>query len=180
MNAGGGEGGVGGVDGMGEIDSAGEVFDDEGFEAEGCGSEGGEADAEVVGEAGEEEAGEATLAQIAGETGGGTLIVFGEGGVTVDVFAEAFAQDEFGVGDGEAGVEVGAEGALDAVVGPECLRAVGGFDGGLDTIWKGLKAVGAGEGDMVAGVPVLGEDDVGEAGGEGVDAGEDGIAAGDG
>ncbi len=110
-----------------------------------------EADAEVVGDAGEEEASEAAFAKIAGEAGGGLLIVFGEGGVAVDVFAEALAEDELGVGDGEIGMELGAASALDAVVGPECLRAVEGLDGGLDTMWKGMKAVGAGEGDVVAG-----------------------------
>ncbi len=46
--------------------------------------------------------------------------------------------------------------------------------------WERVKAVGAGEGDVVAGMPVLGEDDVVEAGGEGVDAGDDGVAVGDG
>ena len=123
---------------------------------------------------------EVAFAEIAGEAGGGGAVVFGEGGVAVDVLAEAFAENELGVGDGEAGVEVGAGGALDAVVGPEVLRAVGGFDGGLDTVWEWLLAVGAGEGDVVARVPVLGEDDVVEAGGEGVDAGDEGVAAGDG
>jgi hypothetical protein len=44
---------------------------------------------------------------------------------------------------------------------------------------EGLLAVGAGEGDVAAGVPVLGEDDVVELRGEGVDAGEDGVAVSD-
>jgi hypothetical protein len=132
------------------------------------GGQGGEADAEVVGEAGEEEAGEAPFVEIASEAGGGRAVVFGEGGVAVDVVAEALAEDELGVGDGKARVEFGAAGALDAVVGPEGLGAVGGVDG----VGKGLLAgVGAGEGDVAAGVPVLGEDDVVEAGGERVDAG---------
>ena len=79
------------------------------------------------------------------------------------------------MGDGEIGVEIGAVGALDAVVGPEGLGAVGGFDGVGKRV---LAGVGAGEGDVVAGVPVLGEDDMVEAGGEGVDAGDDGVAVG--
>jgi hypothetical protein len=138
---------VGGVDGAGapaagwKVDGVGEVFEDEGFEAEAGGREGGEADAEVVGEAGEEETREAALAEIAGEAGGGCAVVFGEGGIAVDVFAKAFAEDELGVGDGEIGVEFGTESALDAVVGPEVLGAVGGLDG----VGKGVKAVGAGE-----------------------------------
>jgi len=161
---------------VGQVDGAGEVFEDEGFEAEAGGGEGGEADAEVVSDAGEEEAGEAAFAKIAGEAGGGDAIVFGEGGVAVDVLAEALAEDELGVRDGEVGMEVGAAGTLNAVVGPEGLGAVGGLDG----VGKWVKAVGAGEGDVVRGMPVLGEDDLVEAGGEGVDAGEEGVAVRDG
>jgi len=153
-----------------------QVFDNDGFKAEAGGGEGGEADTEVVGYASEEEAGEASLAKIACQAGGSSLIVFGEGGIAVDVLAEAFAEDEFSVGEREIGMEVSAAGALNAVVGPEHLRTVGGFD----SVGKGMKAVGAGEGDVVERVPVLGEDDVVEAGGEGVDAGEDGVAVGDG
>ena len=176
MNACGGKGGVGGVDGVGQVDGAGEVFDDEGFEAEGRGGESGETDAEVVGDAGEEEAGEATGLEIGCQACGGGAIVFGEGGVAVYIALTAFSQNELGVGDGEVGVEFGAGGALDAVVGPEVLGAVGSLDG----VGKRVKAVGAGEGDVVGGVPVLGEDHMVEAGGEGVDAGEDEVTAGDG
>ena len=105
------------------------------------------------------------------------MIVFGEGGVAVDVGAEAFAEDELGVGDVEVGVELGAGGALDAVVGPEVLGAVGGFDG----VGEGLLAgVGAGEGDVVGGCQSWVRRTWVEAGGEGVDAGDDGVAAGDG
>ena len=61
---------VGGVDGAGapaagwKVDGVGEVFEDEGFEAEAGGREGGEADAEVVGEAAEEEAPQAAFASV--------------------------------------------------------------------------------------------------------------------
>ncbi|WP_433969435.1 hypothetical protein [Tunturiibacter gelidiferens] len=44
--------------------------------------------------------------------------------------------------------------------GPECLRAVGGLD---DPVGLGVRmscGVGGGEGDVLGGVPVLGEDDV--------------------
>ncbi len=68
-------------------------------------------------------------------------------------------------------------GALNAVVGPERLRAVGGFN----RVGEGVLAgVGAGEGDVVAGVPVLGEDGVVEARSKRVDTGEDGIGVRDG
>ena len=45
---------------------------------------------------------------------------------------------------------------------------------------KWFFAVGGGEGDVLGGVPVLGEDDVVEFFGEGVDEGDDGVAVGDG
>jgi hypothetical protein len=146
------------------------------LEAEGGAVDGGEADAEVVGKAAEEEAGEIALAEVAGEAGGGGVVVLEEGGVAVDVAAEAFAEDEFGLGDLEAGVELGAGGALDAVVGPEVLGAVGSLDG----VEGELAGMGAGEGDVAEGVPVLSEDDVGKAGGDSVDSREDGVAVGEG
>ena len=69
------------------------------------------------------------LAEIAGEAGGGGVVVFEEGGVAVDVAAEAFAEDEFGVGDMERRVEGCAFGVLDDVIGPEGLGAVVDLDG---------------------------------------------------
>lgn len=139
------------------------------------GGEGRVADAEVIGQAGEEEAGEASLAEVVGEAGRGLLVVFEKGGVAVDVAAEALAKDQFGVRKVEAGVDLGTGSALDAVVGPEVLGAVRSLDG----VGEREKAVGAGEGDMAAGVPVLGEEYVVEARGEGVDPGDDGVAAWD-
>ncbi len=112
--------------GRGEIDGAGEVLEDEGLEAEAGGGGGGVADAEVEGEADEEEARELTLAEVGREAGGCDAIVLEEGGVAVDAGAEAFAEEEFGVGQVEIGVESGAGGALQAVIRPESLRAVGG------------------------------------------------------
>ena len=138
------------------------------LEAEGGAVDGGVADAEVVGEAAEEEALEAAFAEVSGEAGRGEVVVFEEGGVAVDVAAEAFAQDEFGVRDVERGVEGSAGSVLEAVFGPEGLRAVGDLDGfeGLLAGWRG------GEGDVLGGVPVLGEDDVIELFGEGIDDGD--------
>ncbi len=159
-------------DGVGEIDGAGGVFEDDGFEAEGVAVDGGVADAEVVGEAAEEEAGEVVLVEIVGEAGGGEAIIFEEGGVGVYVLAEAFAEDVCGGGDVEVGMEVCAGGVLEAVIGPESLRAVGGLDG---LVWLGA-GVGGGEGDVVGGMPVLGKDRMREAGSEGVDEGDDGVA----
>lgn len=73
-------------------------------------------------------------------------------------------------------MELSAGRALEAVVGPEGLFAVGSVEG----VGEGIEVVRAGEGNVVGGVPVLGEDDVVEAGGECVDAGDNLVAAGDG
>jgi len=86
------------------------------------------------------------------------------------------AEDEFGLGELEGGVEFSTLAALDAVDGPEGLRAVGE----IDLLVGFVAGVGGGERGMVEGVPVLGEDDVVEDGSEAVDGGEDGIAIGDG
>ena len=137
--------------------------------------EGGVADAEVVGEAAEEETCDVAFAEIASEAGRGGVVVFEEGGVGVDVAAEAFAEDEFGVGDVESGMEGCAVGVLEDVFGPESLRSVGGFDG-----FERLFVVGGGEGDVLGGVPVLGEDNVVELFCEGVDEGDYGVAVFDG
>ena len=51
-----GKSGVGGFDGTGKSDGAGGIFDDQGFKAELLAVDGGEADAEVIGQAAEEEA----------------------------------------------------------------------------------------------------------------------------
>ena len=73
-------------------------------------------------------------------------------------------------------MEVGSGRALDAVIGPEGLQTVGEFD-----LLEGLFAgVGRGEGVVVEGVPVLGEDDVLEMLRDAVDGVDDGIAVGNG
>ena len=68
-------------------------------------------------------------------------------------------------------MECCAFGVLDGVFGPEALGAVGGFYGLVM-----LFVVGGGEGDVFLGMPVLGEDYVGEFCGEAVDGGDDGVA----
>ncbi len=56
------------------------------------------------------------------------MVVFEEGRVAIDFAAEAFAQDQLGVWEVEAGVEVGSAGALDAMIGPEGLGPVVDLD----------------------------------------------------
>ena len=125
----GGKRGVGLGDAVGEVDRAGGVFDKNSFEAEIVAVNGGVADAEVVGEAAEEKAGKIPFAEVAGESGGSAVVVFEEGGVAVDVAAESFSQDEFGVGDVQGWVEGCALRVLEDVIGPEGLGAVGDLDG---------------------------------------------------
>ena len=89
--------------------------------------------------------------------------------------AEAFAEDQFGMGDREPGMEGCAFGVLKGVFGPEGLGAVGGLDG-----FVGSFGVSGGEGDVRGGMPVLGENDVIELLREGVDDGDHSVAVGDG
>jgi hypothetical protein len=56
------------------------------------------------------------------------VIVFQEGGVGVDVAAEAFAEDKLGLRKIESWKEGGARSVLEAVFGPEGLWAIWGLD----------------------------------------------------
>jgi len=69
---------------------------------------------------------------------------------------------------------------LDDVFGPESLGAVVDFDGFEGLGVRMSCGVACGEGDVLGGVPILGEDDVIEFFGEGVNEGDDGVAVGDG
>ena len=120
-DVGGGEGRVGGFDGAGQtgrawqVNGAAGVFNDDGLKAEALAVDGGEANAEVVSEAAEEEAGEIAFAEIPGEAGGGGVVVLKEGGVGVDVGAETLAEDAFGLGNVEGRVKLGAGGLLQRI-----------------------------------------------------------------
>lgn len=58
------------------------------------------------------------------------MVVLKEGGVAIDLAAEALAQDQFSMWDLEVGMEVSSGSALDAVIGPQCLSPIGDLDGG--------------------------------------------------
>lgn len=90
--------------------------------------------------------------------------------------AEAFAEDELGLREIEGGVEVGAGGVLDGVLGPEGLDGAGRAVGSGDGLERFFVGVGGGEGDVTDGMPVLGEDDVLELFADGVDDGDDSVA----
>ena len=65
----GGQGGIGILDAAGQVHGPGQVAQDDRIKAEMLAVEGGEADAEIVCEAGKEEAAKAALAEVAGEAG---------------------------------------------------------------------------------------------------------------
>src|ERR1019366_6256986 len=131
------------------------------------------AHAEVVGEAAEEEAPQTAFAKVAGEAGGCEVVVLQKGRVRIDVRAETLAQNQFGVRDGERGMERGAKAVLDAMVRPQRLPAVGRCYR-LVGLCAGVRA---GKGDVALRVPVLGEDYMIEACSERVDGGDDLVAA---
>ncbi len=164
--------GAGGARSAGQIDGPGEVLENYGLKAEAMRVERAETYAEVIGQTDEEEAREFAFPEVAREAGAGVLVVLYESGVAVDVFAEAFAEQELRVRDVESGGNGGTGGALDAVVRPEVLNAVWDFYRVRERVF----AVGAGEADVVDGVPVRGEEDMVELAGEGVDAGDDAVA----
>lgn len=173
LDAIGDEGIVGLSDGVRQVDGAGGVFNDEALESEGGAVDGGVTDAEVVGQSAEEQSLQAALAQIPCKAGRGEVVVLEEGRVGVDVATKAFAEDQLGVGNVECRMEASAGGILQAVFGPERLRAVRSLDG-----LEGLLVMRGGEGDVLDGMPVLGEDNVVELLREGVDEGDDLIAVG--
>lgn len=159
-------------DGAVEVNGTACVANDDSFKTESASVESGVAHTVVVGESAEEDAREAAFAQVAGQTGGGGAIVLEECRVGVDLRAKAFAQDEFGAGQLQGGVELRSCASLNAVVWPEGLRAVGHFDGLVGL----LAGLGAGEGSVVGRMPVLGEDDVLKARRDLQDGRDDGIA----
>jgi len=160
--------------GVFHIDSAAGVFNDEDFKAFFVCVQRGGSDAKIISESGDKNALHAFSAEMISKTGGGGVIVVGEGGVGIDMQLLAFANDKLGIGDVQCGVQRGACGLLHAVIGPQHLLAVGGGDAFED----GVAGVRGGEGDVSGGVPVLREDDVGEARRERVEGRDDGIAIG--
>src|SRR5262249_28163309 len=98
--------------------------------------DGAPGNAEIGGEAGEEDALQAALAQVSGQPRG-LAIGLVEGGVAVDLVAVALADDELGMGHVEALDQLGSGSALDAVIGPQHLRAIGEI-GRLERLFAGV------------------------------------------
>ena len=90
--------------------------------------DGGVAHAEVIGQPGEKDACECSLAQIASETGARQAIIFVKGGIGVDRAATAFAQNQFCVVQLKMRVKRRAQASLHAVVGPKHMEAMDRLD----------------------------------------------------
>lgn len=84
------------------------------------------------------------------------MIILDEGRVGVDVAAEAFTDDEFGVREVKTRVEGCPWTVLEAVFGPEGLKPVSS----LYCLVRSLIRVGRGVRDVARRVPVLREDNV--------------------
>src|ERR1700733_12805005 len=126
---------------------------------------GGPADAEIGGEAADDDLRYAPAAEPAIEPGARLAVGFQEGRIAVDRLVVAFAQDQPGMADIQIGVQRGAVAAHDAMIGPEDLRTVEGVDGLVDLPPR----MAGGEGGMAGAMPILRQHDIGEALGETID-----------
>src|SRR6056297_3739129 len=137
-----------------EVDRAGEALDDGHLEAKQGSVDGRVVHAEIRREADEGKLVDPAGVQVSLEPRRRLVIVLEEGGVAVDLAAEALTDDKISRVRVEPRVKRGTLGADNAMVGPEDLRTVGHFDHrqGLGT------GVLAGERGMARGMPVLCED----------------------
>ena len=155
-----------------EIDRAAGILDHDGLEAGASGILRRPAHAEIGGEAGDHDLGDATLAQIAFQPRPRPAIGLDEAGIAVDAPAKTLADHRFGMRQVEPGMEGGPGRPLHAMIRPEHLRAIIQLDR-----LEGLAAgVAGGEGGVSRRVPVLRQHDMAEAAPERVDCGYDRVA----
>ena len=159
-----------------DIDGAAGILEDERGEALPHRVDRGIADAEIEGEAGEEDALQAALAQISREPRLGLAVVLEEGRIGIDVGPEPLADDEGGIRHRQLVVELGAGRALHAVVRPQHLRAVGE----LHQIVRRGAGMDRGKGLVAVRMPVLRQHHVGEGARQAVDQRHDLVALGHG
>ncbi len=129
-------------------------------------------DAEIQRQTDQRDLADPACAQIAFQPGGRGVVVLEKRGIAVDGRVMPFAEDQIGAIHGQIGVELRAERALDAVVGPEHLRAIGHVDHA-----HLCRAMGGGEGGMPRRVPILRQDHHAEIIHHGIDPRHDLIAA---
>ncbi len=112
--------------------------------------------------------------QVSVQTRWRPVVVFEEGGIGIDMQSVAFAYDQIRAVGGQVGMERGAVGADDAMVGPQDLGAVGGFCHA-----ERFAAFVAGcKGKVARRMPVLGQDPNRKIGHQPVDKRHDPVAFG--
>src|SRR5205823_7872088 len=135
----------------------------------------GPADAEIGRESGEKYASDSALVQIAAKSRARAAIRLAKSRIAVDLAPKPFANDQLRVRNVERGREIGAGGALHAMLGPQHLLAVVQFD------FREVRAAMRRRKGMMRGrVPILRQDDVRKAPREIVDDGNDRVAIGHG
>ena len=85
-------------------------------------------DAEVISQAREKHPFQAAFSQIPAQPRRGRMIVLEERRVRVQVDSMSFAEDQLGLRQTQQGMKIGSAGSLNAVLRPEYLRSVRGFD----------------------------------------------------
>ena len=159
-----------------EVDGATGIAHNYGLEAQALCVERRVSHAKIVSQPAEEDPHEASFAQIASQAGGRGAVIFEEGGVGIDFGTETFTQNQLGLRKMQGRMKLRAWSALNAMIGPQRLRAIGHFDL-LEGTLAGMRL---GEGSMARAVPILGKDDVSEQGREGMNDGNNLVAAWDG
>lgn len=108
-----------------DVDRPACVLEHKGFKAASPCIERGPGDAEICGKPCDEDAAESAVPEIACKAGGSHVIGLIKSGIAVNISMEAFAQYEGRMRDRDAGCDRRSFGALNAMVGPEDLEAVG-------------------------------------------------------
>lgn len=120
--------GVDGSDRTIQIDGTAGVSKDKGRQAQTSRIQRRVPHAKVIGQTGKKDTAQTAIAQVAGEAGRSGVVILKKCRIGVDLAAEALAEDELGPQRIEIWMELRTSAALQAVIRPEGLRAVGHFD----------------------------------------------------
>ena len=115
-----------------------------------------------------------TFAQIAGEARGGMPVIFIESGVGIDFGAKALADHDFRPLGLQLRMERRARRALDTMIRPQRLLAIGH----LDRFKRPRARMRGGKGAVALWVPILGQCDMVEALGKAIDDRHHGVTVG--
>src|SRR5262249_23946817 len=147
------------------VDAAAGVLDDDRLETLAMGVLGRVAYAKIERQPGKEDAPQAAFAQITGEPGRRRAVVLIKRRIGIDRASKALADDEGGMRNLQVVAKRGAGGFLHAMIGPEHLKPVSGFD----CLKRLLSRMRRCKRQVPGRMPVLGEHDVGELAGDTVD-----------